>query len=277
MVRHIPPVRYEPCRPDGELTFVSVHAVNTLSPLESLLGLLERDGRGFEVLCRWFLENDPEFRAEYERVWLWADWPGRWGPDRGIDLIAQTYSGRVDAVQAKNYGRNHSVTKRDIDTFLSESNRAQHRRAAADRLDRQVARSAREVMAEQEKPVNTCLLSHMRASAVEWPASLAELAPAVAGSGSHASISCGAGRDRAVGPGRRVAWAGDHGMRDRQESDRDLGGRAAGRRARAGARPDDPTASPVCARVAAARRNTAANVAGLQRQGGRRCRGHHPG
>ena len=29
-----------------------------------------------------------------------------------------------DAVQAKNYGRDHTVTKRDIDTFLSESNRA---------------------------------------------------------------------------------------------------------------------------------------------------------
>ena len=166
-----PARRYEPCRPDGELTFASVHAVNTLSPLESLLGLLERDGRGFEVLCRWFLENDPEFRAEYERVWLWADWPGRWGPDRGIDLIAQTYSGRVDAVQAKNYGRDHSVTKRDIDTFLSESNRAQIGARLLIASTDQVARSAREVMGEQEKPVSTCLLSRLQASPVQWPTS----------------------------------------------------------------------------------------------------------
>jgi superfamily II DNA or RNA helicase len=155
-----------------------VHAVNTLSPLEALLSSLERDGRGFELLCRWFLENDPEFRAEYERVWLWADWPGRWGPDRGIDLVAQTVSGRVDAVQAKNYGPDHTVTKRDIDTFLSESNRAGIGARLLIASTDKVARSAREVMGEQEKPVSTCLLSRLLDSPVPWPASLAELAPA---------------------------------------------------------------------------------------------------
>jgi predicted helicase len=70
------------------------------------------------------------------------------------------------------------VTKRDIDTFLSESNRrridARLLIASTDRL----AGSAREVMAEQEKPVSTCLLARMRASAVEWPVNITELAPA---------------------------------------------------------------------------------------------------
>jgi predicted helicase len=69
------------------------------SRLDCLLGSLDRDGRAFELLCRWFLQNDPEFRAEYEQVWLWAEWPGRWGPDRGIDLVARTFGGRTDAVQ----------------------------------------------------------------------------------------------------------------------------------------------------------------------------------
>ncbi len=158
--------------------FVGVHAVNTLSPLEALLASLERDGRGFELLCRWFLENDPEFRAEYEKVWLWAEWPGRWGPDRGIDLVAKAFSGRVDAVQAKNYGFDHTVTKRDIDTFLSESSRAGIGSRLLIASTDKVARSAREVMGEQEKSVRTCLLSRLRDSPVQWPASLAELAPA---------------------------------------------------------------------------------------------------
>lgn len=155
-----------------------MHDVNTLSPLEALLGSVERDGRGFELLCRWFLENDPEFQTEYERVWLWTDWPGCWGPDRGIDLIAQTFTGRVDAVQAKNYGPDHTVTKRDIDTFLSESNRAGIGARMLVASTDKVARSAREVMGEQEKPVSTCLLSRLRESPVQWSASLAELAPA---------------------------------------------------------------------------------------------------
>jgi predicted helicase len=55
-------------------------------------------------------------------VWLWRDWPGRWGIDRGIDLIATAVDGATVAVQAKHYVTDHTVTKRDIDTFLSESN-----------------------------------------------------------------------------------------------------------------------------------------------------------
>jgi superfamily II DNA or RNA helicase len=149
-----------------------------LSSLDRLLASLDSEGRGFELLCRWFLQNDPEFRAEYEQVWLWSEWPGRWGPDRGIDLVAVTHEGRTDAVQAKHYGPDHTVTKHDIDTFLSESNRAAIGSrlliASTDRL----AGSAREVMAEQEKPVSTCLRARLRASAVEWPASITELAPA---------------------------------------------------------------------------------------------------
>lgn len=156
-----------------------MNVVQELSSLDGLLASLDREGRGFEVLCRWFLQNDPEFRAEYEQVWLWADWPDRWGPDRGIDLIARTFGGRTDAVQAKNYGPANTITKRDIDTFLSESNRAGIDSRLLIASTDKVARSAREVMADQEKPVSTCLLSRMRESAVQWPASLVELAPAV--------------------------------------------------------------------------------------------------
>jgi superfamily II DNA or RNA helicase len=143
-----------------------------------MLASLSRDGRGFEVLCRWFLQSDPEFAAEYEQVWLWADWPGRWGQDRGIDLIAQTFSGEIHAVQAKNYDETHSVTKRDVDTFLSESNRAVIDARLLIASTDKVAYAARQVMADQEKRVGTCLLSRMHESPVQWPASITELAPA---------------------------------------------------------------------------------------------------
>lgn len=145
---------------------------------DELISALGTDGRDFERLAKWFLESDPEWVAQFREVWHWNDWPGRWGPDKGIDLIAQTHDDRTVAIQAKNYAQAHSITKRDVDTFLSESNRA----VIADRLliattDR-VAASAREVMASQEKPVSTCLLSGLKASPVVWPASMSVLLPA---------------------------------------------------------------------------------------------------
>lgn len=165
-------------RPVSELMFDVMSTAQDLPMLDRLLDALGRDGREFELLCRWFLQNDPEFAAEYQHVWLWAEWPGRWGPDRGIDLVAQTFAGRIDAVQAKHYAADHSVTKRDLDTFLSESNRAGVGARLLIASTDLIARSAREVMAEQEKPVSTCLLSRLRESAVRWPGSIGELVPA---------------------------------------------------------------------------------------------------
>lgn len=47
--------------------------------LETLLASLAPGGRDFERLCKWVLENVPEYAARLERVWLWDEWPGAWG------------------------------------------------------------------------------------------------------------------------------------------------------------------------------------------------------
>jgi predicted helicase len=46
-------------------------------------------GKQFERICKWFLTNDPVYEHELRRVWLWDEWPGRWGIDAGIDLVAE--------------------------------------------------------------------------------------------------------------------------------------------------------------------------------------------
>jgi hypothetical protein len=90
-----------------------LHELHALSDAEK--------GRAFERLCRCYLEVAPEYRSAIKRVWMWADWPGRWGPDAGIDLIAETKSGEIWAIQAKAYSPNYTVKKADVDSFLSES------------------------------------------------------------------------------------------------------------------------------------------------------------
>ena len=62
-------------------------------------------GKAFERVCKWFLTEDPYYGQEFRNVWLWDEWPGRWGPDIGIDLVEETVTGNLVAVQAKPHVR----------------------------------------------------------------------------------------------------------------------------------------------------------------------------
>src|SRR2546422_8024449 len=98
--------------------------MGTLAALmDSLASDAATRGRQFEHICKWFLETDPIYAPQLERVWLWKDWPGRWGADAGIDLVAETTKGKMWAIQAKAYAREYAIKKSDVDTFLSESAR----------------------------------------------------------------------------------------------------------------------------------------------------------
>lgn len=128
-----------------------------------------RRGRQFERICKWFLENDPEYKRQIKRVWLWDNWPGRWGRDKGIDLIAETFNGKFWAVQSKAYALNHSVTKNDIDRFLSESSRKiiSYRLLIATAAE--LGHNAKEVIQGQEKPVGTLFFSDLKNRRLNWP------------------------------------------------------------------------------------------------------------
>ena len=87
-----------------------------MSTLANLLAQLDpvnnkRKGDQFEHICKWFLENDRRYR-HLTQVWLWNDWPGNWGSDAGIDLVAQDRDGQLWAIQAKAYDEKYWIKKR---------------------------------------------------------------------------------------------------------------------------------------------------------------------
>src|SRR5262245_26015723 len=84
----------------------------------------DQRGPAFERWIKWWLTADPVYAAQIRRVWLWSDWPERWGPDTGIDLVAETHEHELWAVQTKAYAPDAAVTKAAIDSFLSESSRS---------------------------------------------------------------------------------------------------------------------------------------------------------
>jgi predicted helicase len=91
--------------------------------------------------------------------------------------VAETLEGRLFAIQAKNYGAQHSITKSDVDKFLSESNRAVISERLLIASTDQLANGALDVMRAQEKPVSTCLRDGLRRAEVDWPRNVDDLAP----------------------------------------------------------------------------------------------------
>ena len=51
------------------------------------------EGKQFERFVKWFLTHDPEWSTQVDKVWLWDEWPDRWGRDKGIDLIFKHRTG----------------------------------------------------------------------------------------------------------------------------------------------------------------------------------------
>ena len=129
-------------------------------------------GGDFEWLCKWFLETAPLYRGRFEKVWLWKDWPGCWGPDCGIDLIARERTGELWAIQAKAHLPDNPVGKRKIDSFLSESSRSQIAvrllMATTDRIGPN-ARRLINALANDDKPVQMLLRGQFLTAEVEWP------------------------------------------------------------------------------------------------------------
>jgi predicted helicase len=145
-----------------------------MGTLRSLLDQLDADplnrGRQFERICQWFLANDPA-HAQLRHVWLWNEWPGRWGADAGIDLVAEDHDGHLWAIQSKAYGQGTSITKRDVDTFLSESARPEFSYRLLIATTNRIGATAKRTIEAQEKQASVQLLGDLEAADVVWPLS----------------------------------------------------------------------------------------------------------
>lgn len=146
---------------------------NSMAGFLELLDRLDRDprvrGTQFEHICKWFLENDPTYRATLRRVWLWDEWPGRWGADAGIDLVAEDHQRRLWAIQSKAYAAERAVTKADVDKFLAESSRKAFSFRLLIATTDKLHHVARRTIEDQEKQVAFIGLADLLTSEVDWP------------------------------------------------------------------------------------------------------------
>lgn len=141
----------------------------------------ERDkGTRFEELMGRFLVTNPLYADDLDQVWLWTEFPFRndfGGKDIGIDLVAKTKSGDYWAIQCKCYAPSTTISKADVDTFLSTSGKyftdemGQQRHftrrlwiATTDRWSKE----ANITLQNQEPPVNRLGPYDLRTAPVDW-------------------------------------------------------------------------------------------------------------
>jgi superfamily II DNA or RNA helicase len=132
-------------------------------------------GKEFEQFVKWFLKNDPEWSTQVEQVWLWEEYSERWGRDCGVDLVFKHKNGDIWAVQAKCYSPEYSITKSDLDKFLSESNRQGIDKRLLIASTDKIGSNAKQVCNAQEKPVIHFLFSDFDKSVINYPSNLSEL------------------------------------------------------------------------------------------------------
>ena len=81
-------------------------------------------GKKFEVFCKWFLENDPEWSKLVDEVWLWDEYPEKWQrEDLGCDLVFRDKDDLIWAVQSKCFSEHRPTKKDDMNSFLADSGR----------------------------------------------------------------------------------------------------------------------------------------------------------
>jgi predicted helicase len=110
------------------------------------------------------------------RVWLWKEWTGAWSlTEAGIDLVTEDQDGELWAIQAKACDPSRSVTKHDVDKFLTESSRPQfsYRMLIATTDERH--HIAKRTM--DDLGVSFVGLTKLDAADLDWPKTPADLRP----------------------------------------------------------------------------------------------------
>ena len=127
-------------------------------------------GSKFERLMKASLLTDPVYAEQFKDVWLWGEWPGNGGKhDTGIDLVAQNRLGEgYIAIQCKMYAPTSTISKDDIDTFLSESGKEGFVERIVVSTTEKWNAHAENAIKGQQIPVRRIGLSDLEASPIDW-------------------------------------------------------------------------------------------------------------
>ncbi|HEX7340207.1 MAG TPA: type ISP restriction/modification enzyme [Rhodanobacteraceae bacterium] len=134
-------------------------------------------GTYFERLVKTYLLNEPYYRDLYVgKVWLWEAWRseaakrgmGDVGPDAGIDLVAETATGELHAIQAKFYDEDAQLTLKDLSTFLTAAGKKCYSHGLIFLTTSHGTANLRNALQGQKTPISLVTLHDLAASQINW-------------------------------------------------------------------------------------------------------------
>lgn len=128
-------------------------------------------GTYFEELILCYLRNEASYRDLYTNVWTYADWAEKQGLDKrdtGIDLVAETASGEVHAIQCKLYAEDYKLQKGDIDSFFTASGKKPFAHRIIVSTTNHWNEHAEDALRDQQPPVSKIDLHDLENSQIDW-------------------------------------------------------------------------------------------------------------
>ena len=131
-------------------------------------------GTAFEKLVKVFFENDATQKQEYSQIWHYTDWakkhPTYTSRDTGIDLVAKLRDQEgYCAIQCKCYQSNHSISKADIDSFISAAATTDFKRLLLiDTSLQPIGNNAMSTLANLSQEYIRIQLKELEESLIDW-------------------------------------------------------------------------------------------------------------
>lgn len=135
-------------------------------------------GTWFENFIKYIFLTSPIYQEMYENIWTWNEFPYNGGRhDFGIDLVAKVKDlDEYYAIQCKFYDEDHSVSKSDVDTFLTASGKPFYVKGAPVRYAGRIivsttdkwSSTANDIIEGQIPPVTRIRLKDLKEIGIDW-------------------------------------------------------------------------------------------------------------
>lgn len=133
-------------------------------------------GTAFENLMVAYFQTEPCYKELYQNVQPYGTWAAEHlneldlggTTDTGIDLVATTFTGEHHAIQCKNYALDHTLQKKDIDSFFTASGKTYFSNRIIVSTTDKWSKNAEDALEGQHIPVSKITLSDLENSVIDW-------------------------------------------------------------------------------------------------------------